>query len=184
MQPLRLKGAALKMCWKCSVDLLLEWQEGTRSSSRPWDIGGRLLAHTEKVNIALDITHTQVAYFVNSGSEANDMAMMIARLYSGNYDLLTLRNGYHGTSPSTMGLLSHSTWKFNTPQVAEAGAGLQLRCHAAQCAVLHTSAAKAKPSCLSCTHPTCAARWILCLVAEGFASGLWCCCGRSVPDKS
>ena len=59
----------------------------------------------------------QVAYFVNSGSEANDMAMMIARLYSGNYDLLTLRNGYHGTSPSTMGLLSHSTWKFNMPQV-------------------------------------------------------------------
>ena len=60
----------------------------------------------------------QVAYFVNSGSEANDMAMMMARMYTGNYDLLTLRNAYHGLSAGTMGLLSHSTWKFNTPTVS------------------------------------------------------------------
>lgn len=57
----------------------------------------------------------QVAYFVNSGSEANDMAMTMARLYTGNFDMLTLRNGYHGLSAGTMGLLSHSTWKPNLP---------------------------------------------------------------------
>ena len=28
-------------------------------------------------------------YFVNSGSEANDMAMMIARVYTGNFDILS-----------------------------------------------------------------------------------------------
>ena len=55
---------------------------------------------------------------MNSGSEANDMAMMMARMYTGNYDLLTLRNAYHGLSAGTMGLLSHSTWKFNTPTVS------------------------------------------------------------------
>lgn len=60
----------------------------------------------------------QVAYFVNSGSEANDMAIMMARLYTGNYDLITLRNAYHGLSSATMGLLGHSTWKFNTPQAS------------------------------------------------------------------
>ena len=60
----------------------------------------------------------QVAYFVNSGSEANDMAIMMARLYTGNYDLITLRNAYHGLSAATMGLLGHSTWKFNTPQAS------------------------------------------------------------------
>mmetsp|Transcript_13417 Transcript_13417/g.40573 ORF Transcript_13417/g.40573 Transcript_13417/m.40573 type:complete len:476 (+) Transcript_13417:143-1570(+) len=57
----------------------------------------------------------KVAYFVNSGSEANDMAMMMARLYTGNFDMLTLRNAYHGLSAGTMGLLSHSTWKPNLP---------------------------------------------------------------------
>ena len=34
--------------------------------------------------------------FVNSGSEANDMAMYMARMYTGNYDLLSFRNAYHG----------------------------------------------------------------------------------------
>ncbi|CAL8465278.1 g4813 [Coccomyxa elongata] len=58
----------------------------------------------------------KVAYFVNSGSEANDMALMMARLYSGNYDVLALRNCYHGMSEGTMGVTAHSTWKFNVPQ--------------------------------------------------------------------
>ena len=61
----------------------------------------------------------QVAYFVNSGSEANDMAMMMARLYTGNYDMLALRNCYHGMSEGTMGVTAHSTWKFNVPQVRQ-----------------------------------------------------------------
>ncbi len=57
----------------------------------------------------------KVCYFVNSGSEANDLAMLMARLYTGNYDILALRNAYHGGVASTMGLTSHSTWKFNYP---------------------------------------------------------------------
>jgi alanine-glyoxylate transaminase/(R)-3-amino-2-methylpropionate-pyruvate transaminase len=53
-----------------------------------------------------------VTYFVNSGSEANDLAITMARLFTGNNDVIALRNGYHGGSPSAMGLTSHSTWKF------------------------------------------------------------------------
>lgn len=45
-----------------------------------------------------------VVYFVNSGSEANDLALLMARLYTKNYDVLTLKNAYHGASTSTMGL--------------------------------------------------------------------------------
>jgi alanine-glyoxylate transaminase/(R)-3-amino-2-methylpropionate-pyruvate transaminase len=56
-----------------------------------------------------------VCYFVNSGSEANDLALMIARLYTGNYDVVALRNAYHGGSASTMGLTAHRTWKYNYP---------------------------------------------------------------------
>ena len=59
----------------------------------------------------------QVCYFVNSGSEANDMAITLARLYTGNYDLLCLRNAYHGLSEATMGLLGQHTWKVGIPQV-------------------------------------------------------------------
>lgn len=58
----------------------------------------------------------QVVYFVNSGSEANDMALMLARAYTGNYDMITLRNGYHGMSPETMGLCGQHTWKQPIPQ--------------------------------------------------------------------
>ncbi len=56
-----------------------------------------------------------VCYFVNSGSEANDLALMMARVYTGNYEAIALRNGYHGGAGATMGLTSHSTWKFNYP---------------------------------------------------------------------
>jgi alanine-glyoxylate transaminase/(R)-3-amino-2-methylpropionate-pyruvate transaminase len=57
----------------------------------------------------------KVCYFVNSGSEANDLALLMARLSTGNYDVIALRNAYHGGSPSSMGLTAHSNWKFNTP---------------------------------------------------------------------
>lgn len=54
----------------------------------------------------------QVVYFVNSGSEANDLAMMMARLHTQSFDIVTLRNAYHGASPYTVGLTAHGTWKF------------------------------------------------------------------------
>ena len=57
----------------------------------------------------------KVCYFVNSGSEANDLAMLMARAYTGNYDVIALRNAYHGGNSSGMGLTAHHTWKFNVP---------------------------------------------------------------------
>ena len=57
----------------------------------------------------------KVCYFVNSGSEANDLALLMARAYTGNYDMIALRNAYHGGNAAGMGLTAHSTWKFNVP---------------------------------------------------------------------
>src|SRR6266403_172743 len=57
----------------------------------------------------------KVCYFVNSGSEANDLALLLARASTGNYDMIALRNAYHGGNASGMGLTAHATWKFNTP---------------------------------------------------------------------
>lgn len=66
---------------------------------------GRKLA--SKMPEGLDVT-----YFVNSGSEANDLAVTMARLYTGNLDIIAVRNAYHGGSPSSLGLTSHHTWKY------------------------------------------------------------------------
>jgi alanine-glyoxylate transaminase/(R)-3-amino-2-methylpropionate-pyruvate transaminase len=54
-------------------------------------------------------------YFVNSGTEANELAFLMARLYTNNYDMIALRNAYHGISESTMGALGLHTWKYNVP---------------------------------------------------------------------
>jgi alanine-glyoxylate transaminase / (R)-3-amino-2-methylpropionate-pyruvate transaminase len=53
----------------------------------------------------------QVCYFVNSGSEANDLALLMARVYSGNMDVVALRNAYHGVSLGTMPTCGHNTWR-------------------------------------------------------------------------
>lgn len=57
-----------------------------------------------------------VCHFVNSGSEANDLALMMARLATGNTDIIALRNCYHGMSPFVMGVTAHSTWKYPVAQ--------------------------------------------------------------------
>ena len=57
----------------------------------------------------------KACYFVNSGSEANDLALHMARAYTGNYDVIALRNSYHGGNAGTMGVTAHGTWKFNVP---------------------------------------------------------------------
>eukprot|EP01090_Pellita_catalonica_P013049 TRINITY_DN3006_c0_g1_i1.p1 TRINITY_DN3006_c0_g1~~TRINITY_DN3006_c0_g1_i1.p1 ORF type:complete len:522 (-),score=92.09 TRINITY_DN3006_c0_g1_i1:31-1455(-) len=51
-------------------------------------------------------------YFTNSGSEANDLAMLMARLHTGNDDFISLRNGYHGMGMNTMGLTALQSWRF------------------------------------------------------------------------
>jgi alanine-glyoxylate transaminase / (R)-3-amino-2-methylpropionate-pyruvate transaminase len=63
-----------------------------------------------KMPAGLDVT-----YFVNSGSEANDLAITMARLYTGNLDVIAVRNAYHGGSPSSVGMTSHHTWKYPLP---------------------------------------------------------------------
>jgi len=57
----------------------------------------------------------KVSYFTNSGSEANDLAMLTARQYTGCFDIISLRHAYHGGSQTTMALTGQSTWKYTSP---------------------------------------------------------------------
>jgi len=71
---------------------------------------GQLAARlAEKMPAGLDVT-----YFTNSGSEANELAVLSAREYTENTDVLALRNGYHGGTSVPMGLTAHGTWKFKS----------------------------------------------------------------------
>ncbi|GAB6143251.1 aspartate aminotransferase family protein [Desulfocicer niacini] len=56
-----------------------------------------------------------VAHFVNSGAEANDLAMLMARLYSGNFDILSLRNSFHGLHFGAMSLTGIGTCRHKIP---------------------------------------------------------------------
>ncbi|MQM05575.1 hypothetical protein Taro_038387 [Colocasia esculenta] len=58
----------------------------------------------------------KVVYFVNSGTEANELATLMSRLYSGNLSMVALRNAYHGGSAGTIGLTALNTWKYPIPQ--------------------------------------------------------------------
>ncbi|KAJ1416317.1 Pyridoxal phosphate-dependent transferase, major domain [Sesbania bispinosa] len=58
----------------------------------------------------------KVVFFTNSGTEANELAIMIARLYTGCHDIISVRNSYHGNAAGTMGATAQSIWKFNVVQ--------------------------------------------------------------------
>jgi len=62
--------------------------------------------------------HLSSVFVVNSGSEANDLAALLARLYTGNSTMMSVRNGYHGMSGTSMGLTQHGSWKYNVPAPA------------------------------------------------------------------
>ncbi|CAN7008531.1 unnamed protein product [Brassica oleracea var. botrytis] len=58
----------------------------------------------------------KVVFFTNSGTEANELALMMAKLYTGYQDIVSIRNGCHGNTAGTMGATGQSMWKFNVVQ--------------------------------------------------------------------
>uniref|UniRef100_A0A8C5USF6 Alanine--glyoxylate aminotransferase 2, mitochondrial n=1 Tax=Microcebus murinus TaxID=30608 RepID=A0A8C5USF6_MICMU len=57
----------------------------------------------------------KVIFLTNSGSEANDLAMLMARAHSNNMDIISFRGAYHGCSPYTLGLTNVGTFKMELP---------------------------------------------------------------------
>jgi len=53
----------------------------------------------------------QYSFFTNSGTEADETAIMAARAYTGNSDIIALRHAYSGRSMSMMSMTAHSNWK-------------------------------------------------------------------------
>ncbi|XP_045137486.1 5-phosphohydroxy-L-lysine phospho-lyase-like isoform X1 [Portunus trituberculatus] len=70
-----------------------------------------LVIYAERLT-ALFPPKLSVCFFVNSGSEANDLALRLARTHTGHRDVITLDHAYHGHVTS---LIDISPYKFNHP---------------------------------------------------------------------
>jgi 4-aminobutyrate aminotransferase-like enzyme len=53
----------------------------------------------------------QVTFFTNSGTEADETAIMAARTYTGERDIISLRHAYSGRSTSMMAMTAHANWR-------------------------------------------------------------------------
>ncbi|MDE3164650.1 MAG: aspartate aminotransferase family protein [Acidobacteriota bacterium] len=56
------------------------------------------------------------SFFTNSGSEANETAILTARCYTGSTEIVALRHSYHGRSALTMALTGQGAWRLGPPQ--------------------------------------------------------------------
>lgn len=67
------------------------------------------------------------SFFTNSGTEANETAIVAARCYTGNTEIVALRHSYHGRSAMAMSLTGQGSWR-----LGPAAAGI-VHAHNAYC---------------------------------------------------
>lgn len=65
----------------------------------------------EKLVELAPISGDKKVFFVGSGSEANEAALLFATAYRRSEEVIALRNSYHGRSFATMGITGQSTWR-------------------------------------------------------------------------
>ena len=53
--------------------------------------------------------------FTNSGTEANETAVQLARVFTGNFEIVALRHGYSGRSQLAQAMTGHNTWRKSLP---------------------------------------------------------------------
>jgi len=56
------------------------------------------------------------SFFTNSGTEANETAILAARCYTGCTDIVALRHSYHGRSAAAMTLTGQGAWRLGPVQ--------------------------------------------------------------------
>jgi 4-aminobutyrate aminotransferase len=57
-------------------------------------------------------------FFTNSGTEADDTAVLSAKLATGRHEIVVLRHSYSGRSATALSAVGHSTWRPIAAQVA------------------------------------------------------------------
>jgi 4-aminobutyrate aminotransferase len=82
------------------------------------------------------------SFFTNSGTEANETAILTARCYTGNTEIVALRHSYHGRSAAAMTLSGQGAWRLGP----------------AQAGVVHAHNAYCYRCPFGLTYPTCEVR--------------------------
>ena len=85
----------------------------------------------EKLIDLAPISGEKKAFFVGSGSEANEAALLFATRYRKSSEIIALRSSYHGSTFMTMGITGQSTWSPTSRSaldVAYARSPYRLRC--------------------------------------------------------
>ncbi len=72
----------------------------------------------EELVATMPAGHDWVVHFTNSGTEAIDLAMMMARASTGNQDMIALRNSYHGATYGAQGLTGVQGFRHNIGQLS------------------------------------------------------------------
>lgn len=67
--------------------------------------------------------------FTNSGSEANELALMAARNATGETAVVNLRYSYHGGTSGALAQCGNSTWRFRAQPVANATSAMEPYCY-------------------------------------------------------
>ena len=73
----------------------------------------------------------ETSYFHNSGSEANEAAVLLAQLYTGRREIIALRHGYSGKTQLAMSLTAQSSWRMGptfSPDIKHAHNAYCFRC--------------------------------------------------------
>ncbi|MEO0564518.1 MAG: aspartate aminotransferase family protein, partial [Chloroflexota bacterium] len=58
----------------------------------------------------------QKCFFTSTGTEANETAILTARMYTGNSEIIALRHAYSGRSVTAMSVTAHGTWRLGGVQ--------------------------------------------------------------------
>ena len=69
-----------------------------------------VIALAEKL-AAITPGRLQKSYFTNSGTEADETAVILAKQYTGTQEIVVLRHGYSGRSQTGMAMSGHATWR-------------------------------------------------------------------------
>ncbi|MCY4465518.1 MAG: aminotransferase class III-fold pyridoxal phosphate-dependent enzyme [Chloroflexi bacterium] len=81
----------------------------TRLNTNTRYLHDAIIDYAERLSATLP-ERLSVCFFVNSGSEANELALRLAAAYSGGSDILVIDHAYHG---HTSALIDISPYKFN-----------------------------------------------------------------------
>jgi alanine-glyoxylate transaminase / (R)-3-amino-2-methylpropionate-pyruvate transaminase len=71
----------------------------------------------------------QVSFFGTSGTDADETAVLLARIYTGRQDIIALRHGYSGRSAIGMALTANSNWRLGATQAAGISHALNPYCY-------------------------------------------------------